>query len=77
MNLKDIHQRMMRPYKFFLYISKENQKKDPTKHQRIKESDFTDHKYWNKYIESYEKVLDIYNTKWIPWYIIPANVKYS
>ncbi len=69
--------------KFFLYISKEEQKKrlierlkDPTKHWKIKESDFIDHKYWDKYMESYEKVLSLCNIKWAPWYIIPANVKH-
>ncbi len=69
--------------KFFLYISKEEQKKklearleDPTKHWKIKESDFIDHQYWDEYIEAYEKVLNLCNTEWAPWYVIPANSKH-
>lgn len=69
--------------KFFLHISKDEQKKrlqerlhDPTKYWKIKESDFIDHRYWDRYLESYEKVLSLCSTKWAPWYIIPANVKH-
>ncbi len=69
--------------KFFLYISKDEQKRrlqeriiDPTKHWKINESDIINHRKWDKYMEAYEMVLNLCNTKWAPWFIIPANVKY-
>lgn len=69
--------------KFFLYISKEEQKKrlqerlqDPTKYWKIKESDLIDHKFWDKYMDVYEKILSLCSNRWAPWYIIPSNVKH-
>ena len=69
--------------KFFLHISKHEQKKrlqerleDPTKRWKISESDLENRKYWDKYIESYEEALSKCSTKFAPWYIIPANLKW-
>ncbi|MDX1373322.1 MAG: polyphosphate kinase 2 family protein [Nitrososphaeraceae archaeon] len=69
--------------KFFLYISKDEQKKrlqerieDRTKYWKISEGDFEDRKYWDKYMEYYEEALNKCSTKWAPWYIIPANLKW-
>jgi PPK2 family polyphosphate:nucleotide phosphotransferase len=69
--------------KFFLHISKHEQKKrlqerleDPTKRWKISESDLENRKYWDKYMESYEEALSKCSTKWAPWYIIPANLKW-
>ncbi len=69
--------------KFFLHISKDEQKKrikerinNPTKRWKISESDLLVTKYWNKYIESYEQALSQCSTRFAPWYIIPANVKW-
>jgi Polyphosphate kinase 2 (PPK2) len=33
-------------------------------------------KYWDNYMESYEKVLSMCSTKYAPWYIVPANLKW-
>ncbi len=69
--------------KFFLNISKDEQKKrlqeriqDPTKQWKIKESDLISHRNWCKYMDAYEKVINLCNSKLAPWYIIPANVKH-
>ena len=50
--------------KFFLHISKDEQKKrikerlmDPTKRWKISEGDLLVRKYWDKYMESYEQAL--------------------
>ena len=40
--------------------------KDPTKHWKISENDFLDHKYWNKYMKAYEQALVLWSTKWEP-----------
>jgi PPK2 family polyphosphate:nucleotide phosphotransferase len=69
--------------KFFLHISKDEQKKrllerlhDPTKHWKITESDLQHRKHWDKYMESYEKLLGFCSTKYAPWYVVPANLKW-
>jgi PPK2 family polyphosphate:nucleotide phosphotransferase len=69
--------------KFFLHISKEEQKKrvkerlqDPKKRWKISEGDLLARKYWDKYMESYEEALGRCSTRWAPWYVIPANLKW-
>ena len=69
--------------KFFLHISKDEQKKrliarlqDPTKRWKISESDLQNRKYWDNYMDCYEKVLSICSTRYAPWYIVPANLKW-
>ncbi len=69
--------------KFFLHISRDEQKKrlqdrlkDSTKHWKISESDFVNHRNWDGYMEAYEDALRLCNTEWAPWYIIPANAKH-
>lgn len=69
--------------KFYLHISKEEQKKrlekrvtDPTKHWKIDEADFEERKHWNKYMQAYETMLEKCSTKWAPWYIIPSDKKW-
>ncbi len=69
--------------KFFLYISKDVQKKkleerikNPLKQWKITESDLTEPTYYEQYIEAYEEALWKCSTEWAPWYIIPANTKW-
>lgn len=69
--------------KFFLHISKDEQKKrlqerlnDPTKHWKISENDIQDRKFWDVYMDAYEEALNKCSTRWAPWYIIPANLKW-
>lgn len=69
--------------KFFLHISKDEQKKrikerlmDSTKRWKISEGDLLVRKYWDKYMESYEQALSRCSTHWAPWYVIPANLKW-
>lgn len=69
--------------KFFLHISKDEQKKrfqarldDPTKHWKLSEGDFSERRYWDDYQEAYEDALSRCSTPWAPWFIIPANRKW-
>jgi PPK2 family polyphosphate:nucleotide phosphotransferase len=69
--------------KFFLHISKDEQKKrlqarieDPTKQWKISESDLQNRKYWDKYMKAYEEALSRCSTSWAPWYVNPANLKW-
>ena len=69
--------------KFFLHISKEEQKKrlqarldDPVKHWKVAPGDYVDRKYWDEYMTAFEDVLGRCSTPWAPWYVIPANKKW-
>lgn len=68
--------------KFYLHISKEEQKKrllsrlsHPSKRWKVNEEDFQKRKKWAKYMQAYEDVINHCSTKWAPWYIIPSNNK--
>lgn len=66
--------------KFFLYISKEEQKERlqerldiPEKNWKFSSGDLKERLLWDDYIKAYEDVLSKTSTKHAPWYIIPAN----
>ena len=69
--------------KFFLHISKEEQKKrlikrqnDPEKHWEFNPTDIANRRYWDEYMKAYEDVINKCNTTWAPWYIIPSDHKW-
>jgi PPK2 family polyphosphate:nucleotide phosphotransferase len=69
--------------KFFLHISKGEQKKrleqrllDPTRHWKFSMQDIEERRFWADYRKAYEDVLTRCSTKWAPWHIIPANRKW-
>jgi PPK2 family polyphosphate:nucleotide phosphotransferase len=69
--------------KFFLHISREEQKKrlqdridDPTKRWKFQHGDIDERKLWDEYREAYEDAIRKTSTKWAPWWIIPANAKW-
>lgn len=69
--------------KFYLHISKEEQKErllkrlqDPDKNWKFSSGDLDDRKLWTKYIEAYEDALSRTSTKWAPWHIVPSNTKW-
>jgi polyphosphate kinase 2 (PPK2 family) len=69
--------------KFFLHISKDEQKKrlqerldDPAKHWKWEASDLKMRGYWEPFQEAYEEVLEKTSTEYAPWYIVPANRKW-
>lgn len=69
--------------KFFLHISKDEQKKrfmqridDPDKRWKISDADFHERKYWDDYTKAYEDALSRCSTEHSPWYVIPANKKW-
>ena len=70
-------------FKFFLHISKDEQKKrfqqrldDPDRQWKISEADFDERKFWDEYTGAYEDALTRCSTPHAPWYIIPANKKW-
>jgi len=69
--------------KFFLHISKKEQKKrfdervaDPTKNWKLSTADFAERKYWDDYVAAYEEALSRCSTEHAPWFVIPANHKW-
>jgi PPK2 family polyphosphate:nucleotide phosphotransferase len=69
--------------KFFLHISKEEQKerleeriKDPEKRWKWSSGDLEERKLWDKYMKAFEDVISETSTERAPWYVVPANRKW-
>jgi PPK2 family polyphosphate:nucleotide phosphotransferase len=69
--------------KFFLNVSKDEQKKrfldridKPEKNWKFSVSDAKERGFWNDYMNAYEDVFNHTSTDWAPWYIIPADHKW-
>jgi PPK2 family polyphosphate:nucleotide phosphotransferase len=68
--------------KFFLHLSKEEQRKRflaridaPEKNWKFSEADIEERKYWKKYQKAYAKCLAATSTDHAPWYVVPADDK--
>ena len=69
--------------KFFLHVSKEEQKKrflerldEPEKNWKFSASDVRERGFWHDYQKAYEEMLSRTSTPWAPWYVIPADHKW-
>src|SRR4051812_17040170 len=69
--------------KFFLHISKEEQKerlearlKDKSKNWKFNIGDLAERKLWPKYQQAYEDALEKCSTKHAPWVVVPADRKW-
>ena len=69
--------------KFFLHISKDEQKKrlrnrlkSPEKSWKVSEGDFKERQLWDKYQEAFNVVFQKTSTEKAPWYVIPSNNKW-
>ena len=69
--------------KFFLNVSKEEQKKrflkridDQGKNWKFSDRDVVERKFWNDYQVAYEQTFQHTSTALAPWYIIPADHKW-
>lgn len=69
--------------KFFLNVSKEEQKKrflnrieDPTKNWKFSLADMKERAYWDQYQQAYEEMFNQTSTDYAPWYVIPADDKW-
>jgi PPK2 family polyphosphate:nucleotide phosphotransferase len=70
--------------KFFLHISNEEQErrllarqKDKTDAWKLSAADWAERTYWDDYQTAYEDALSKCSTDEAPWYIVPANQKWS
>ncbi|HEY9627268.1 MAG TPA: polyphosphate kinase 2 family protein [Coleofasciculaceae cyanobacterium] len=69
--------------KFFLNLSKEEQKKrflerieQPEKNWKFSAGDVRERARWNDYMDAYEDVFNHTSSEWAPWYVIPADRKW-
>jgi PPK2 family polyphosphate:nucleotide phosphotransferase len=70
--------------KFFLHVSKEEQKKrflerleDPEKLWKFSLGDLAERSYWDDYMKAYEEAIEATSTDWAPWYVVPADEKWA
>ena len=70
--------------KVFLHVSREEQKKrflarldDPQKNWKFSMADLAERRHWGDYQAAYEEAISATSTSWAPWYVVPADHKYS
>lgn len=68
--------------KFFLHVSKEEQKKrflaridTPSKNWKFEEGDVRERAHWKEYMAAYEDAIEATATEECPWYVVPADDK--
>lgn len=73
-----------RVVKFFLHISKEEQRKrflarldDPSKQWKFSPDDIAERAHFDEYQEAYEEALTATSTRCAPWYVVPADHKFA
>jgi len=69
--------------KFFLHVSKEEQKKrfleridNPEKNWKFSSADAKERGHWDEYMKAYEDMIRNTSTKDSPWYVVPADNKW-
>jgi PPK2 family polyphosphate:nucleotide phosphotransferase len=69
--------------KFFLHVSKEEQKKrfleridTPEKNWKFSSADIHEREYWETYQKAYAEAISETSKKYAPWFIIPADHKW-
>ena len=79
---KHLHRNGTRIIKFFLHVSKDEQKRrfldrieNPEKNWKFSAADIEERKFWDDYRYAYEECLSNTSTDHSPWYVIPADDK--
>lgn len=79
---KHLHRNGTRIVKFFLHLSKEEQRKrflaridDPDKNWKFSHADIAERQLWTQYQVAYEACIAATSTRRAPWYVIPADDK--
>ena len=77
-----LHRNGTRIVKFFLHVSKEEQRKrflaridEPEKNWKFNRGDIEEREYWSDYMAAYEACLEGTSTRHSPWFIVPADDK--
>jgi PPK2 family polyphosphate:nucleotide phosphotransferase len=79
---RHLHENGTRIVKFFLHLSKEEQRRrflqridDPEKNWKFSLADIEERKFWKSYRRAYEECLGATSTTDAPWYVVPADDK--
>ena len=79
---RHLHRNGTRVVKFFLHVSKEEQRKrfvaridDPNKSWKFSAGDVAERALWKDYMRAYEDCLEATSTDQAPWYVVPADDK--
>jgi PPK2 family polyphosphate:nucleotide phosphotransferase len=79
---KHLHRNGTRIVKFFLHVSKEEQRRrllaridEPAKNWKFDLGDLAERRRWDDYMEAYEDCLGATSSEVAPWYIVPADDK--
>jgi PPK2 family polyphosphate:nucleotide phosphotransferase len=79
---RHLHENGTRIIKFFLHLSKEEQRKrflaridEPAKNWKFSAADIAERGFWRQYMKAYEKCLSSTSTQDAPWYVVPADDK--
>jgi PPK2 family polyphosphate:nucleotide phosphotransferase len=80
---KYLHANGTRIVKFFLHISKDEQKRrfleridEAEKNWKFSLNDVKERAHWKDYMKAYDAVFTHTSTPWAPWYVIPADNKW-
>jgi len=79
---KHLYDNGTRIIKFFLHLSKEEQRKrfleridEPDKNWKLSSADIAEREFWKDYMQAYEECLGATSTSQSPWYVVPADDK--
>jgi PPK2 family polyphosphate:nucleotide phosphotransferase len=77
-----LHRNGTRIIKFFLHLSKKEQKKrfieridEPDKNWKFSQSDIHERTFWKRYMRAFAECLAATSTRHSPWYAVPADDK--
>jgi len=79
---RHLHRNGTRIIKFFLHISKEEQRRrfieridNPAKNWKFSDADVEEREYWDDYMAAYQACIQATSTEHAPWYVVPADDK--
>ena len=79
---KHLHRNGTRILKFFLHLSKEEQRRrflkrleDPARNWKFSQFDLVERGFWKEYRQAYEDCLSATSTESSPWLVVPADDK--
>ena len=77
-----LHRNGTRILKFFLHLSKDEQRRRllkridvPDKNWKFSLADVKERRFWDDYMDAYERCLGATSTKAAPWHVVPADDK--
>jgi PPK2 family polyphosphate:nucleotide phosphotransferase len=77
-----LHRNGTRIVKFFLHLSREEQRKrflrridEPERNWKFGQTDMEERKFWNDYMDAYEECMSATSCRHAPWYVVPADDK--